>query len=240
MKKVADKPGRVFLTFLTILFVSLISLQIMLLLNPLTSSGQSLASLDDQPNLNPTATIASQLVATITPIVAVEPTKNVTPALTATSSNLDLRVGYIDRGLNCPLISQISALVLEQEFGLSVDTIEYETVEELFATLASTNKTERIDLTFCFLDPTDRPYISKSFAFIKVLGHNYLQYESNKLLIMANAAIVAPLKKEMPCVYGFFQKLKFKASDFKQAQDAATWIQNNRAAVRNWTSCNAN
>lgn len=245
MKKIADKPGRIFLVFLTIMMVSLISLQIILLRNQSAVTGQSF----DQANeiaFTSTSTVTSEPVETRTPLVAQEtnlpnevvPTETATP--TPTPSNADLRLGYIDRGLNCSLISEISALILEEQFALEIEIIEYDTLDDLFAQLASTKERTRIDLTFCFLDPTDRSYISKYFGFTKQLGGAYWQNDSTKLLIMANASIVAPLQQENPCIYNFFRRLKFEQKEFEEVEDAATWIQNNRAKIRQWTACESN
>lgn len=241
MKKMADKPGRIFLVFLTIMIGSLISLQIILLRNPSTSAETSSTQVGEVA-LTVTAKVTSKPVETMTPLVVEETTDKVVPTqkATFTPSNADLRLGYIDRELNCSLMSEISALVLEKQFALNVETIEYETLDDLFALLASTNQSERIDFTLCFLDPTDRSYISKYFGFTKQLGGAYWQDDSNKLLIMANASIVAPLEKEQPCIYNFFRQIRFNADDFEDTTDASTWIQNNRAKIREWTACNAN
>ena len=243
MKKIADKPGRIFLVFLTIMMVSLISLQVILLRNQSSSTGQSPTQSSEIAFVS-TPTVTSQPVETRTPFVP-EETENSnqavpTETITLTPSNADLRLGYIDRGFDCSLISEISALILEQQFALKIDTIEYETPDDLFALLASTKESERIDLTFCFLDPIDRSYISKYFGFTKQLGGAYWQDDSNKLLIMANASIVAPLQKENPCIYSFFRRIKFELSDFDETEDASVWIQNNRAKIRQWTACDTN
>ncbi len=243
MKKMTDKSGRIFLAFLTIMIVSLISLQIILLRNSSTlAEGPSTQIGEISLTLTVTATVTSEPVETNTPLVVEETANEAVPTqkATFTPSNPDLRLGYIDRGLNCSLMSEISALVLEKEFALNVETIEYETLDDLFALLASTKESERIDLTLCFLDPTDRSYISKYFGFTKQLGGAYWQDGSNKLLIMANASIVAPLEKEQPCIYNFFRQIRFQPDDFKDTIDASTWIQNNRAKIREWTACNAN
>lgn len=243
MKKMADKPGRIFLAFLTIMIVSLISLQIILLRNSSISAETSSTQVGEVAlTLTVTAKVTSEPVETMTPLVAEESTHEAVATQKATPipSNADLRLGYIDRGLNCSLMSEISALVLEKQFALNVETIEYETLDDLFALLASTKESEKIDLTLCFLDPTDRSYISKYFGFTKQLGGAYWQNDSNKLLIMANASIVAPLEKEQPCIYNFFRQIRFNSDDFEDAIDASTWIQNNRAKIREWTACNAN
>lgn len=249
MKKIADKPGRIFLVFLTIMTVSLISLQMILLRNQFSATGESF----DQPSeiaFTSTSTVTSEPVETRTPLVAQEadedenkeatPTETATVTVTLTPANVDLRLGYIDRGLNCALMSEISALILEQQFGLEIETIEYDTADDLFAQLASTKESTQIDLTLCFLDPTDRSYISKYFGFTKQLGGAYWQNESSKLLIMANASIVAPLQKENPCIYSFFRRVRFEPTEFEEVNDAATWIQNNRAKIRQWTACESN
>lgn len=243
MKKMTDKSGRIFLAFLTIMMVSLISLQIILLRSQsaLVETSSTLVE-----SASPTATATSKPLETNTPLVVKEPdpdpdNNEATPIekMTFTPSNADLRLGYIDRGLNCSLMSEITALVLEKQFGLQIEIIEYESLDELFALLGSTSR-ERIDLTLCFLDPTDRSYISKYFGFTKQLGGAYWQDDSNKLLIMANASIVAPLQKDQFCIYSFFRQIRFEPDDFKDTTNAEEWIQNNRAKVRQWTTCDGN
>ncbi|MGB0385453.1 MAG: hypothetical protein ACPGWR_11570 [Ardenticatenaceae bacterium] len=235
MKQVVSQPRHIFFTFFTIIIMTFISLQVILILR---ASGQPLAPIKNEVRLQPTPAMEIAL-ADITPIATIEPTVTITANPSQTPSQADLRLGYIDRGLNCPLITEISELVLEQKFGLSVELIEFDTPDELFVTLASTTEAERIDLTLCFWDPKDRPYISKYFGFTKQLGGAYWQDNSNKLLIMANAAIVAPLEKEAPCIYAFFQNIKFEEPEF-EPQDAAMWINEHRKAIRSWTSCEAN
>ncbi len=243
MKKMTDKPGRVFLAFLTIIMVSLISLQIILLRNESALIETSSVQVD-KATLTPTLTltITSQPTQTNTPLVLKESDDEIIPIekTALTLSNADLRLGYIDRGQNCSLMSQITALALEKQFGLKIEMIEYDSLDELFAKLASTNSDEKIDLTLCFLDPVDRSYISKYFGFTKQLGGAYWQDKSNKLLIMANASLVASLQKDQPCIYSFFREIRFQSNEFKETIDASTWIQNNRAKIRRWTTCDLN
>ena len=168
--------------------------------------------------------------------LVVTPTKTPTATHTPTATNTptsmpDLRLGYTDRGMNCPLITEIVELALEQELGLSVERIKYETADGLFGALAKRKEEREIDLTLCFLDREDRPYIQRYFHDINPIGDAYRQ---NEWLIMINVALVVPLRGD--CVYRFFENIEFEDTPF-QEQDAKTWIQNHSDEVQSWKSC---
>ena len=153
---------------------------------------------------------------------------------TPTKAPADLRFGVTDRGMNCPLMTEIVARILEEEQGVSVEIVEYETTDELFAALAS--KEKEIELTLCVADPEDRSYITKHVGYIKQIGDAIWESEEAKWLVMVNGTFLNPLETEMPCVYDFFQKLNFDETDF-QEQEAKTWVENHADAIDSWRSC---
>ncbi|MGB0386399.1 MAG: serine/threonine protein kinase [Ardenticatenaceae bacterium] len=158
------------------------------------------------------------------------------PATTTPAVSADLRLGVTDRGMNCRLMSEIVALILEQERDRTVEIVEYESPDELFAALAS--KEKEIELTLCVADPQDRSYITKHVGYTKLIGDAIWESEAKKWLVMVNGTFATPLETDMPCVYDFFQKLKFEETHF-QEQDAQAWLEKHTDAIQSWTSCDA-
>lgn len=172
--------------------------------------------------------------ATQTPLAAPDEPE-VAPTITIPARAADLRFGVTDRGMNCPLITEIVALILTQERDLTVDIVEYETADDLFAALALTQQ-KQIDLTLCFLDPQDRSYIAKHGGYINQIGDTIWEREEKKSLVMVNGTFINPLKTQMPCVDDFFQKLNFAETPF-QEQQAQAWLEKHTDAIQLWTTC---
>jgi len=164
-----------------------------------------------------------------TPVIPTAPIPTPTIALAP-----DLLLAYTDRGMNCPLMSDIVARVLQQELTLNVERREYENADQLFAALASYEKEKEIILTLCFLDPADRePYLAQYYDYITQIGGRISHNEQGKHLIMAKASIVIPLETRYPLLYEFFQSLDFANESFIE-QDAQQWIETHRDQVEGW------
>lgn len=151
-----------------------------------------------------------------------------TPTVTATPIS-DLRLGYTDRGMNCPLITEIVALALEEELAMSVGRSEYETAEDLFAALAS----GEVNLTLCFLDPEDRPYIKEYLDKMR-REYGYIS-QDKKLGIMVNLNSFRIIQ-EMQCVNLFFKKIDFESHDF-QNSTAKQWFDSHPEIIESWVDC---
>jgi hypothetical protein len=149
----------------------------------------------------------------------------------------ELLLGVTDRGMNCPLISQIVANVLEEEAGLSVGIIEYESAEALFASLAGSSDQKEIDLTFCFLDPDDRDYLKLYPTDLKQIGEPIWHAEASaeKLLIMVNSSIFAEIH-EKDCLHDILHHLIFDDASFEE-QDVERWLETYSELVQSWGSC---
>lgn len=219
--------------------VSLVAMQLIVIFNQQALASQISLPIESDFLIMPTSTAETKLSTenlSVTPIST--PTgSSIAPTAEPVAMDVDLRFGVTERGLNCALMTEIVALVLEEEENLKVEIIYYDSPDELYEVLASNSGEGKIDLTLCFLDPDDRPYIKEYVGFTTQLGTAYWQDESSKFLIMANATVIAPLEKNNSCVYNFFQNLKFTEPSFKE-QDAKTWIDNHLSTVRSWTNCN--
>ena len=165
----------------------------------------------------------------------IAPTAPFTPIPIPTEA--DLRLGYIERnGANCGFFTQLMKLILEREAGLVVDIIEFRNIDEFYAMLASTEQRRPIDLTFCFIDPDDRTYIQKYFGYTKLIGSAYWHSAPKRLQIMANASIVAPMKRNRPCLYSLLQNLKLEDIEF-QNKTASQWLAENAQVPSTWIDC---
>lgn len=221
--------------------VSLVAMQLIVIFNQQALASQISLPIESDFLMMPTstATVATKLATENPSVTALaNPTAiSIAPTAEPAAMEVALRFGVTERGLNCPLMTEIVALVLEEKENLKVEIISYDSPSKLYEVLASNEGEEKIDLTLCFLDPDDRPYIKEYVGFTTQLGTAYWQDDSSKFLIMANATVIAPLEKNKSCVYNFFQNFKFTESSFEE-QDAKTWVDNHSSTVRSWTNCN--
>lgn len=239
MRMIKQNPSYIFLTGITMVLVSLVAMQLIVIFNQQALASQISLPVESDFLIMPTQTAETMLATStpsLTPISAATAT-SIPPTTEPAVMEVDLRFGVTERGLNCPLMTEIAALVLEEKEDLKAEIISYNSADELYEALASNSEEEKIDLTLCFLDPDDRPYIREYVGLTTQLGTAYWQDEASKFLIMANATVVAPLEKNNACVYNFFQNFKFAKVSFEE-QDAKTWVNNNRPTVRSWTNCN--
>jgi hypothetical protein len=191
----------------------------------------------------PTATPVEPIPTVVVQVNA--PTATLAPAATATSPVLptstpipkvDFRLGYVTNNHECAAITELMSLVLERNFNLSVATIAFPDAASLFAKLAAKTETERVDLTFCYIDPADRSYLQKYFGFMIFVGSGYRQVDNQKFIIMSNAAVKSPIERGNPCLYRFLTSLNLNNVDFDSGTMAA-WYENNAEQVNRWTRC---
>ena len=153
-------------------------------------------------------------------------------ASTIVSTTADFRLGYTDRGMNCPLITEIIALILKQEEGVNVESLAYDSADELFAALAQRD----VDLTLCYIDPDDRPQIKKRLGDIRQIGSHYWNDGPRKLQIWANGSAKVDLRDKMPCIIHLFEELNLMGLSFQEDNPKA-WLQNYGNEIKNSMNC---
>jgi hypothetical protein len=188
----------------------------------------------------PTATVAPAVVAAITVAPQAPPaTATVVPTPVATDTPeapADLRIGYTERALNCPLVTDIVQLALQRQLSLHIAKVHFKNADDLFAALASTTSSDRIDLTFCYIDPDDRSYLGNYGSSLRFLDGNYGESNKKKFYAVINSALISPLKTQKPCLHSFLTKLDFGDMHF-QEQDAAQWLDKNSVRISAWSQC---
>lgn len=154
--------------------------------------------------------------------------------------NPRVRIGYTSadsaRGPECAIITEYIALILEGNFGLQVELRPFAEVNELFATLAAKDAAERIDLTFCYLDPLDRSYRQRYFGYTEFIDSGYRQIGENRLVIMTNSVIKPALERENRCLFQFLDGLDLEGVSLS-AQTPLDWYRENQATIAAWLPC---
>lgn len=160
-----------------------------------------------------------------------EPTHTPTALPSATAIPIDLYLGDVDRGINCPFITEVAVLVLEQELNLNISVTHFDSADNLFNALAQ----KEVDLTLCYLDPDDRAKMKDNLGHMRQIGSTYWSDQQGKLQIWANGSSKAHLRDDMPCVLYFFEHLKI--TDITPDMPAQQWVQNHADQVQSWISC---
>ena len=181
----------------------------------------------------PTATLA--LPTPVPPTLAAATVAPATPTETRLGA-VDLRLGTVSRTVDCTGVTEIVQLVLEREFGLTAASISFGSVDELFAAVAATDTGERVDLTFCYIDPEDRVYLQTYGSSLRLIGGNYGESTGKRLYAISNSTLIVPLKEQDPCVYTFLKNLTLGESQ-PLPQDAAQWMEENSALIQSWIEC---
>jgi hypothetical protein len=145
---------------------------------------------------------------------------------------VDLRLGYVERGLNCQFFTELMVVTLEQKQKMNILVVPFETENDLFDALTE----QEIDLTLCFADPLDRSQIKPRLGHIRQIGSSYWQNDEVKMQIWANTASKADLRDEQACVLSFLEKLNL--TEIKETKlDAKTWYQTHPESVSQWLRC---
>lgn len=213
-------------------FLPLVTLLIFLMM----TSCSPAAPLDVGPSTPITLIIATPTSAADTAEaveISLEPT-----AVTASSVSyseevaVDLRLGYVERGLNCQFFTELIAVTLEQKQKMNILLVPFETDHDLFDALTE----QEIDLTLCFADPLDRSQIKPRLGHIRQIGSSYWQNEEVKMQIWANTASKAELRDEHKCALSFLETLNL--TEIKETTiDAKTWYHTHPESVSQWLRC---
>ncbi len=186
-----------------------------------------LASVAASPSLT-----TVMLVSTSAP-TAVPPT----PAPTNTPTPVpDLRLGYLERGDNCGVITEIVQLILENNLKYRVERAAFTDPAELFAKVASTDARTKVDWTMCYVDPDDRSYLDQYSGFLVVIGGVYGRPAGKNHLIMSNGPFKRDLQQNKRCVLELLKDFKLEASSL-QGQSAQAWLNSHTEQVETWTRC---
>lgn len=192
--------------------------------------------------LPPTPTFTATALPPTSPPTSVPTTAAVIRPMARAATNklqaprVDFRLGYIDRGDDCPLITKIVQTILETELDYQVSTVAFTTPDELFATLTANDDQQKIDWTMCYLDPTDRPFLQKYGGFFVVIGGSYWRASDNNYQIMANGLRKKVIQQDQPCVYALLKNFTLKDAPIS-GQGAAAWLAAHKDRIRTWTSC---
>ncbi|MGB0385452.1 MAG: hypothetical protein ACPGWR_11565 [Ardenticatenaceae bacterium] len=231
MKLVRENPVSLFLVLFVMAFVALVMLQILIIVNQRSSHLVEQAQI-----MGATSVMNAPTVKFAFPDNS-ESTR-AAPVVTPTSSSLSkIRFGVTDRYVDCHVVTQVATLVLENELDVKSEIVLYDTVDDLFSGLAE----REIDLTLCYLDPSDRRRISgknkeKFGNHMRQIGSYYWNIGSSKLQIWAHVQSRANWREQAPCLLSFFENLRFRERKF-QKEDAKAWIQNHMDEVQTWVTC---
>ncbi len=188
----------------------------------------------------PSAQVASPPVAPALPTPTLPPlptvATNVIPSTGTPERAVDFRLGYVSSNVDCTAVTELMKLILEQEFALQIAMIPFADPATLFAKLADKAEAERVDLSFCYVDPDDRSYLQKYFGFVIFIGSGYRQFNNQKFMIMSNAAVKSPIERGAPCLYRFLINLNLTDVELR-AGDVTSWYQAHAEQVASWTRC---
>jgi hypothetical protein len=188
------------------------------------------------PVLLPTATATAPSPMHLAAISTEASTPAPSPVATGAGQPVSFRLGYLDRQDNCPLVTEIVRLALVARLGLTVESVAFTTSDDLFAMLAATDPQQRVDLTLCYTDPTDRAYLQKHLGFVLLVGSAYRQSEDRRFVVLSNASIKSVIQRDQPCVYSFLLRFRLAERDLA-AGDAAGWLAAHERDLASWAAC---
>lgn len=151
-------------------------------------------------------------------------------------TDADFRLGYVADNSACVAVTAIMKVVLEREFDLRIASVPFPDAAALFAQLATKTAADRVDLSFCYMDPSDRSYLQQYFGFMIFIGSGYRQLDNQKYIIMSNAAVKSPIERGNPCLYRFLTNLNLTDVDLGSG-DAEAWYQTHTDLIATWTRC---
>ena len=106
----------------------------------------------------------------------------------------------------------------------------------MYSAIANRQNQRTVDLTVCYGDPDDRPFLREYFGFLKHIGDVYWQGPDVRMQVLTNAGFGVELERNQTCLYRFFKNLQCEGEDLI-TQTPADWITNNSATVNSWASC---
>lgn len=157
-------------------------------------------------------------------------------ATTATATTADLVLGVTDQHTGCTFFSETVAQVIRDQFNLDVEVVQYSDNEALYAAIANRQNQRAVDLTVCYGDPDDRPFLREYFGFLKHIGDVYWQGPDVRMQVLTNAGYGVELERNQTCLYRFFKNMQFEGEELL-TQTPADWITNNSGLISSWASC---
>ncbi len=179
-----------------------------------------------------------------TPVpAAVSEENNTTPteaplptATTATGSTAGLILGTTDHHAGCTFLSETVAQIIRDRFQMDVEIVQYADDEAMYGAIANRQNQRTVDLTICYGDPDDRPFLREYFGFLKHIGDVYWQGPDVRMQVLTNAGFGVELERNETCLYRFFKNMQFEGEDLI-TQTPADWIANNSATIDSWANC---
>ncbi|MEZ4728329.1 MAG: BMP family ABC transporter substrate-binding protein [Caldilineaceae bacterium] len=165
------------------------------------------------------------------PLATVAPAPSVQPTPVA-----DLVFGVIQENETCLFFTDVVKRMVEGKLGVSVAVADYAEAAGMYAALATRQDQRTVDLTLCFVDPQDRPFLREHFGFIRNIGDIYWRNDEMRLQIVSNSGLLAELEQEQVCVYRLLKNLNFEGSGLP-TQEPAQWVDANADLVDQWASC---
>ena len=172
------------------------------------------------------------------PALVPTPTVADTPptATSAPVSTADLILGVNQQYAACTFFTEVVAQSLRNDLDLSVEIVNFANADDLYAALADRQNVRTVDLTVCFADPADRPYLRDYFGFIKPIGEIYWRGSDLRFQLLGNGSVIAALERDEECAYRFMKNLQFEGDEIP-TQDPTQWLTDNADLVSQWTSC---
>ena len=126
--------------------------------------------------------------------------------------------------------------MIRDQFDLDVEIVKFGDDDEMYGELANRQNQRTVDITVCYGDPDDRPYLREYFGFLKHIGDVYWDGPDVRLQVLTNAGYSTDLERNQTCLYRFLKNLHFEGEELL-AQTPADWIAANQATVSEWANC---
>jgi len=157
-------------------------------------------------------------------------------ATTTTASSAGLLLGATDQHTGCLFFTETIAQIVREKFAMEVEIVQYADNEALYAALANRQNQRTVDLTVCYGDPNDRPFLREYFGFLKHIGDVYWQGPDARMQVLTNAGFGVEVERNQTCLYRFLKNIQFEGEAII-AQPAADWIADNGATIDDWANC---
>lgn len=200
------------------------------------------AQLQPLPASAESAPAAVGASATATPAAVAEAPTATESAATATTvaapptPTADLVLGVTEEHPECRFFTSVFQQIGQEKLGLTIDVVDFVEDIPMYEALADRQNQRTIDMTLCFADPTDRPFLREYFGFVRSLGDIYWRNDEIRLQIMTNSGLLADLENNQTCLYRLLKNLHFEGNELP-AQDPAQWVADNDALATQWASC---
>jgi len=180
-----------------------------------------------------TATVAPISITEIVPAVST-PSSLATPSLPNT-----IRLGVMQRAeSDCRFSSEIATELWQERLGVTVLVTEFATADELFRALAMADDPQHIDITLCYVDPIDRPYLRQYPGVLQIIGDAFWETAEGKLLAMRSGAPLGIGVEETTCMTNYLRNQSYEV-DALTDLPATEWLAANRELALGWFDCAA-